>query len=120
MYLQCIDQIGSVHRVTERGDIRVQFDSINQRWTFHPRAIHRLSAFSAGDAVRITDDLAQVKQLQRGHGEWVDVMRSVISSNHHYTSRSRLRYVLSDFKYLFQMKPMTGFGENRKSDKKLR
>ena len=77
--IQCIDQIGCVHRVTERADIRVQFDGISQRWTFNPRAIHRLSAFSVGDAVRITDDVAEVKQLQRGHGEWVDIMRSVIS-----------------------------------------
>lgn len=74
--MQCIGQVGTVHRVTERGDIRVQFDN-NQRWTFHPRAIHRLSAFSVGDAVRITDDVAEVKQLQRGHGEWVEIMRSV-------------------------------------------
>ena len=75
--MQCIEHVGTVHRVTERGDIRVQFDSINQRWTFHPRAIYRLSAFSVGDAVRITDNIAEVKQLQIGHGEWVDVMRSV-------------------------------------------
>jgi len=74
----CIDQIGCVHRVTERADIRVQFDGISQRWTFNPRAIHRLSAFSVGDAVRITDDVAEVKQLQRGHGEWVDIMRSTL------------------------------------------
>lgn len=66
-----------MHRVTERGDIRVQFEGSNQRWTFHPRAIHRLSAFSVGDAVRITDDVAQVKQLQKGHGEWIDAMRPV-------------------------------------------
>ena len=74
---ECIGQIGTVHRVTERGDIRVQFDGSNQRWTFHPRAIHRLSAFSVGDAVRLSDDIEEVKQLQRGHGEWVDIMRSV-------------------------------------------
>lgn len=60
--------VGTVHRVTERGDIRVQFDGNNQRWTFHPRAIHRLSAFSLGDAVRLTDDVNKVKQLQKGHG----------------------------------------------------
>jgi E3 ubiquitin-protein ligase mind-bomb len=74
---QCIGHVGTVHRVTERGDIRVQFDGSNQRWTFHPRAIYRLSAFSVGDAVRLTDDIAHVKLLQRGHGEWVDIMRMV-------------------------------------------
>lgn len=75
---KCIGHVGTVHRVTERGDIRVQFDSSNQRWTFHPRAIVHLSAFSTGDAVRLTDDIEQVKLLQRGHGEWVDLMRSVV------------------------------------------
>ena len=98
--MQCIGLVGIVHRVTERGDVRVQFDAINQRWTFHPRAIHRLSDFAIGDAVRLMDDALQVKLLQRGHGmiffahflkrksslqnnflkstgEWVDVMISV-------------------------------------------
>jgi E3 ubiquitin-protein ligase mind-bomb len=75
--LQCIGLVGIVHRVTERGDVRVQFDTINQRWTFHPRAIHRLSDFAIGDAVRLVDDVLQVKLLQQGHGEWVDVMISV-------------------------------------------
>ena len=79
-YQQCIGHVGTVHRVTERGDIRVQFDGSNQRWTFHPRAIYRLSAFSVGDAVRLTDDISHVKLLQRGHGEWVDVMRLVCTS----------------------------------------
>ncbi|XP_057380632.1 E3 ubiquitin-protein ligase MIB2-like [Daphnia carinata] len=73
--VECIGHVGTVHRVTERGDIRVQFDGSNQRWTFHPRAIYRLSAFSVGDAVRLTDDIVHVKLLQRGHGEWVDLMR---------------------------------------------
>lgn len=76
-FLQCIGLVGIVHRVTERGDVRVQFDAINQRWTFHPRAINRLSDFAIGDAVRLIDDSLQVKLLQRGHGEWVDVMISV-------------------------------------------
>lgn len=72
-------QVGTVHRVTERGDIRVQFSdgSLGQRWTFHPRAIHRLAAFAVGDAVRLSDDADQVRRLQRGHGEWIDVMRQV-------------------------------------------
>jgi len=33
--MQCIGKIGTVHRITERGDIRVQYDGANNRWTFH-------------------------------------------------------------------------------------
>jgi len=33
--VQCIGKVGTVHRITERGDIRVQYDGANNRWTFH-------------------------------------------------------------------------------------
>lgn len=35
---QFIGQTGTVHRITDRGDVRVQF-SHETRWTFHPRAL---------------------------------------------------------------------------------
>ncbi|XP_058991076.1 E3 ubiquitin-protein ligase MIB2 isoform X5 [Mustela lutreola] len=68
-----IGQTGTVHRITDRGDVRVQFGR-ETRWTFHPGALTKHNAFWVGDAVRVIDDLDTVKRLQAGHGEWTDDM----------------------------------------------
>ncbi|KAF5924739.1 hypothetical protein HPG69_016704 [Diceros bicornis minor] len=68
-----IGQTGTVHRITDRGDVRVQF-SHETRWTFHPGALTKHNSFWVGDVVRVIDDLDTVKRLQAGHGEWTDDM----------------------------------------------
>ncbi|XP_030737172.2 E3 ubiquitin-protein ligase MIB2 isoform X1 [Globicephala melas] len=70
---KCIGQMGTVHRITDRGDVRVQF-SHKTRWTFHPGALTKHNSCSVGDVVRVIDDLDMVKRLQAGHGEWTDDM----------------------------------------------
>lgn len=67
-----------IHRVTDRGDIRVQYGSGNQRWTFHPEALKKVRAFLVGEVVRVIDDLEQMKESQKGHGDWVDAMAGVL------------------------------------------
>lgn len=39
--LQYISRIGTVHRITDRGDVRVQYSN-NIRWTFHPGALTKV------------------------------------------------------------------------------
>ncbi|XP_010626018.1 E3 ubiquitin-protein ligase MIB2 isoform X1 [Fukomys damarensis] len=84
-----IGQTGTVHRITDRGDVRVQFNH-EIRWTFHPGALTKVpgglgrassgyllgchNSFWVGDVVRVIDDLDTVKRLQAGHGEWTDDM----------------------------------------------
>uniref|UniRef100_A0A8C3WQH3 RING-type E3 ubiquitin transferase n=1 Tax=Catagonus wagneri TaxID=51154 RepID=A0A8C3WQH3_9CETA len=68
-----IGQTGTVHRITDRGDVRVQF-SHRTCWTFHPGALTKHNSFWVGDVVRVIDDLDVVKRLQAGHGEWTDDM----------------------------------------------
>nr|XP_040143692.1 E3 ubiquitin-protein ligase MIB2 isoform X3 [Ictidomys tridecemlineatus] len=68
-----IGQTGTVHRITDRGDVRVQFNH-ETRWTFHPGALTKHNSFWVGDVVRVIDDLDTVKRLQAGHGEWTDDM----------------------------------------------
>ncbi|XP_062449164.1 E3 ubiquitin-protein ligase MIB2 isoform X1 [Rhea pennata] len=68
-----IGQTGTVHRITDRGDVRVQFNS-ETRWTFHPGALTKLNTFWVGDVVRVIDDMETVKRFQSGHGEWTDEM----------------------------------------------
>ncbi|XP_014399256.1 PREDICTED: E3 ubiquitin-protein ligase MIB2 [Myotis brandtii] len=68
-----LGQTGTVHRITDRGDVRVQF-SHETRWTFHPGALTKHNSFWVGDVVRVMDDLDTVKRLQAGHGEWTDDM----------------------------------------------
>ena len=82
---------GHVHRVTERGDVRVQFH-INEenpsepsstvaqqnRWTFHPGALSKIHSFTTGDHVIICADESRLRQAQKGHGEWSHEMTSVL------------------------------------------
>uniref|UniRef100_U3FYT6 E3 ubiquitin-protein ligase MIB2 n=1 Tax=Micrurus fulvius TaxID=8637 RepID=U3FYT6_MICFL len=72
-----IGQTGTVHRITDRGDVRVQFNN-DTRWTFHPGALTKLNTFWVDDVVRVIDDMETVKQLQAGHGEWTDEMTAIL------------------------------------------
>jgi len=40
--VQCIGKIGTVHRITDRGDVRVQYDGANNRWTFHAGSLTKV------------------------------------------------------------------------------
>ncbi|KAK0078776.1 hypothetical protein PV325_002110, partial [Microctonus aethiopoides] len=76
-----IGKVGTVHRITDKGDIRVQYEGCNNRWTFHPRALTKVMSkdtFALGDIVQIKCDAAAVKNYQQGHGEWIDVMKSAL------------------------------------------
>ena len=42
--LQYICRIGTVHRITDRGDVRVQYSN-NIRWTFHPGALTKVLSY---------------------------------------------------------------------------
>ncbi|XP_035392240.1 E3 ubiquitin-protein ligase MIB2 [Electrophorus electricus] len=72
-----ICRIGTVHRITDRGDVRVQYSN-NIRWTFHPGALTKVNTFAVGELVRVLDDTESVKRLQAGHGEWTDSMASAL------------------------------------------
>ncbi|XP_043219139.1 E3 ubiquitin-protein ligase MIB2-like [Amphibalanus amphitrite] len=69
-----IGQVGVVHRITDRGDIRVQYPN-GTRWTINPAALVRVSPLTVGDTVRVLEDASRVKLLQKGHGEWIEMMR---------------------------------------------
>ncbi|KAM7359635.1 E3 ubiquitin-protein ligase mind bomb 2 isoform 1-T2 [Cochliomyia hominivorax] len=70
-----LSKLGTVHRITEKGDIRVQYENCPNRWTFHPAALVKVVSFRVGDLVTIINDAAKVQQLQKGHGEWIELMR---------------------------------------------
>lgn len=71
---EVIGHIGTVHRITERGDVRVQYTGFANRWTFHPAALTKVDEFHINDRVRILNNKELVKRLQRGHGEWASEM----------------------------------------------
>lgn len=73
-----IGKIGSVHRITERGDVRVQYEGCANRWTFHPGALKKVLTPSVGDTVKVLDNIHQVKELQKNHGEWNDSMKATL------------------------------------------
>ncbi|XP_044752526.1 E3 ubiquitin-protein ligase MIB2 isoform X2 [Coccinella septempunctata] len=73
-----ISKIGTVHRVTDKGDIRVQYEGCNNRWTFNPATLSKVNLFTAGDIVSVINDMEKVRQLQKGHGEWIDIMQNTL------------------------------------------
>ncbi|XP_055709949.1 E3 ubiquitin-protein ligase MIB2 isoform X2 [Phlebotomus papatasi] len=73
-----ISKIGIVHRVTDKGDIRVQYDGCTNRWTINPAALVKVYVYNVGDLVTIINNMAKVKQLQKGHGEWIDTMKHAL------------------------------------------
>lgn len=73
-----ISKIGTVHRVTDKGDIRVQYDGCSNRWTFNPASLTKINMFTVGDIVSVITDVEKIKQLQKGHGEWIDIMQNVV------------------------------------------
>ncbi|XP_022104151.1 E3 ubiquitin-protein ligase MIB2-like isoform X2 [Acanthaster planci] len=75
---ECIGKVGVVHRVTERGDIRVQYPPNSIRWTFHPGSLNKVDAYASGDRVRVSTNISMVKKLQVGHGEWSDNMKDTL------------------------------------------
>ncbi|XP_058984296.1 E3 ubiquitin-protein ligase MIB2-like isoform X2 [Musca domestica] len=73
--MEHLQKTGTVHRITEKGDIRVQYENCSNRWTFHPTALVKVMSFRVGDLVTIINDATTVQQLQKGHGEWIELMR---------------------------------------------
>lgn len=64
--------------MTDKGDIRVQYEGCNNRWTFNPATLIKVNSFTVGDIVSVINDIEKVKELQKGHGEWIDIMKNVI------------------------------------------
>lgn len=73
-----IGQVGAVHRVTDRNDVRVHYEGCSNRWTFHPGALTKIHSFAVGDIVKIIDDVHKVKEHQKGHGEWTESMKMAL------------------------------------------
>ncbi|XP_076044605.1 E3 ubiquitin-protein ligase mind bomb 2 isoform X4 [Oratosquilla oratoria] len=73
-----IDKVGIVHRITEKGDVRVQYEGCTTRWTIHPAALTRATHFAPGDVVIVSTEASKVKEYQKGHGEWIDYMKSAL------------------------------------------
>jgi len=62
---------GRVHRLTEKGDVRVQFptsgDPSTNRWTLNPMALRVVKGFDVGDKVKITDDRNMISKYHTNH-----------------------------------------------------
>jgi hypothetical protein len=87
--VKLIEKIGTVHRVTDKGDIRVQYEGNDNRWTIAPDALVKVSGYSVGDYVRVINDEDLVSNLQKGHGEWTDNMRCVSKSKSQCKSQEK-------------------------------
>ncbi|KAF2368488.1 Ankyrin repeat-containing domain [Trinorchestia longiramus] len=86
-----VGQVGLVHRITDKGDVRVQYEGCCTRWTIHPSALVRVGgpdgggqqtplmhSYTPGDRVTVSADEERVKVLQKSHGEWIDYMKSAL------------------------------------------
>ncbi|CAH1277482.1 MIB2 [Branchiostoma lanceolatum] len=71
-------EIGVVQSIDDDGDIHVLYPK-GLRLCFHPEVIGKVEkteGLSVGDLVKIDSDEDKVKEEQKGHGEWVDDMKS--------------------------------------------
>ncbi|GBP55464.1 E3 ubiquitin-protein ligase MIB2 [Eumeta japonica] len=73
-----IGKVGFVHRITDRGDVRVQYEDCSNRWTFHPGTLERLGGTRVGDLVRVLSDLETVRGLQTQYAEWLPTMEQIL------------------------------------------
>lgn len=73
-----IGKVGTVHRITDRGDVRVQYEGCANRWTFHPDALREVQMFADGEMVKVLEDEHKVRELQKNHGEWTDLMKQTL------------------------------------------
>lgn len=55
----------------------MQYEGYATRWTIHPQALARVTPYAPGDMVTVISDAAKVKEHQKGHGEWIEYMKSV-------------------------------------------
>lgn len=76
-----LDKVGIVHRITDKGDVRVQYEGYTTRWTIHPRALARVTSYGPGDVVTVISDISKVKEYQKGHGEWIEYMKSALGKS---------------------------------------
>jgi len=62
---------GRVHRLTEKGDVRVQFpcsgDPSTNRWTLNPLALRVVKGLAVGDKVKLTDDRNMISRYHSNH-----------------------------------------------------
>lgn len=102
---------------------RVQYEGCTNRWTFHPAALKKVCTFQVDDIVTIINDAAKVEKWQKGHGEWVETMRNVITflfsplRFHLNCSITAPVYHLLIFFPFFQ--PNVGTGQSGNSEKGL-
>ncbi|KAI0220924.1 E3 ubiquitin-protein ligase MIB2 [Lamellibrachia satsuma] len=98
-------QIGKVHRITERGDVRVQYEGCSNRWTFHAGSLTKVvDEFAVGDEVQVCDSLATVQELQKDHGEWTETMRNALGRKAKVTkvySNRDLQLSMDNFQWTF-------------------
>lgn len=85
---ECLSTTGTVVGIDEDHDIVVSYPSGN-RWTFNPAVLTKVQlsvnvatnsdcqSFAVGDLVQISNDIENIKVLQRGHGEWAEAMAPV-------------------------------------------
>ena len=59
--IDVIDRVGCVHRITEKGDVRVIYDN-GVKWTFHQAALTKVPLFQAGDSVVVTKNVAHLTE----------------------------------------------------------
>jgi E3 ubiquitin-protein ligase mind-bomb len=74
-----LGKVGTIHRVTERGDFRVKYDSdSNIRWTVYAFALNLIDAlYLPGSYVMINEDEKIVSHVQKANKMWSDDIKEV-------------------------------------------
>ena len=65
--LEVIGKKGRVHRITEKGLVRVQYPGNpphNHRWALHPQTLRVVHGYNVGDEVRMSSERSKVSRYQ--------------------------------------------------------
>ncbi|XP_056020573.1 E3 ubiquitin-protein ligase MIB2-like [Ostrea edulis] len=75
---QCIKELGTIVQILYNGKTcRVQYVD-GTVWSINRVALTKIHTFTRGEAVSILSDYNAVRDLQSGHGGWIDDMKSAL------------------------------------------
>jgi hypothetical protein len=65
--------------------------------------VTKIITYAVGDLVQVTHDCNKVKEFQKGHGEWVDVMKEILGRTVYGDNDLRINFGSS----IWTMNPLT-------------
>ena len=73
---RCLGRIGTITDI-QYHTVEVEFGA-GEKWNLNQVVLTAVMPFEVGDRVKVLEDERRLKELQRDHGGWVDVMLGTV------------------------------------------